>query len=162
MTIKMGNDDFFNTIKTWCLTFSLFFDLLYQLFFWYTNDTTSPFNTNWINETPSSARPSNFSKLRRRIGTLAVSGERTMQPQVIDGMMPWPTGVTKVLEAFHRPTKERSRIDMALATHRIFQVRVYLHFLGEFWWPDLDEWGLDSFHETSIVVESYSSRSYIQ
>ena len=82
-----------------------------------------------------------------------------MQPQIINGMMPGPAGVAEILKTLHRAAEKRTRIYMALATHGILEIRVYLHFLGEFWGADFDERCLDCFHETSIVIKRDTPRS---
>lgn len=99
-------------------------------------------------------------KSHRGIRILTVSCQGTMHPQIINGMMPRPTRMTEILEAFHRTAEKRSRVDMALATHCIFKIRIYLHFLGEFWGPNFNEWGLNSFHETSVIIECNTPRSW--
>ena len=61
----------------------------------------------------------------RRI--LTVSCERSVQSQVVDGMMPRPAGMTEVLETIDSSAEEWSRIDVTLAAHRVLQVRVDLN-----------------------------------
>ena len=61
----------------------------------------------------------------RRI--LAVSCKRSVQSQIVDGMVPRPAGMTEVLETIDSSAEEWSRINVTLTTHWVFQVRIDLN-----------------------------------